>query len=146
MKPFTMHAVLKYRQQLEDLSRQKLYQSLEVEARLQEALLQVQEKLAELYSDQQKDKENGTTVDRLLLFDHRIELVQSQVVQSQNELEKQQTQVQLIKQHLVKTSKDRKIMEKLREQQNASHVKYLEKKESGMLDEIAVLAHARKQR
>ena len=54
--------------------------------------------------------------------------------------------MQLVKQHLVKTSKDRKIMEKLREQQNAAHAKYLEKKESGMLDEIAVLAHARKQR
>ena len=35
MKPFTMHAVLNYRQQLEDSARQALYQALEVEARLQ---------------------------------------------------------------------------------------------------------------
>src|SRR5665647_695046 len=120
MKPFTMHAVLKYRQQLEDVARQRLYQAMEVEARLQEALLQIKEELSELYNSLQKDKEQGTTVDRLILFDHRIELVQEQAVLRQNELVKQQVQVANKRQQLVKASKDRKIMEKLREQQNLS--------------------------
>jgi flagellar FliJ protein len=145
MKPFTMHAVLKYRQQLEDIAKQKLYQAMEMEARLQKALLQVQEELAELYHGLQQDKEQGTTVDRLILFDHRIEIVNEQVVHQQNELKKQHVQVAKIRQHLVQASKDRKIMEKLQEQQNAAHAKYLEKKDNSMLDEIAVLAHARKQ-
>lgn len=145
MKPFTMHAVLKYRQQLEDIARQRLYQALEVEARMQAALLQVKEELAELYTSLQKDKEQGTTVDRLILFDHRIEVVQELVASRQSELEKQQVQVAKKRQQLVKASKDRKIMEKLREQQNAAYAQYLEKKETIMLDEIAVLSFARKQ-
>lgn len=145
MKPFTMQAVLKYRQQLEDLARQRLYQAMEVEARLQEALLQVKEELAELYNSLQKDKEQGTTVDRLILFDHRIEVVQEMAEQRQNELKKQQVLVANKRQQLVKASKDRKIMEKLREQQNAAYAQYLEKKETIMLDEIAVLSYARKQ-
>ena len=145
MKPFTMHAVLKYRQQLEDVARQRLYQAMEVEARLQEALLQIKEELSELYNNLQKDKEQGTTVDRLILFDHRIELVQEQAEHRQNELIKQQVQVANKRQQLVKASKDRKIMEKLREQQNAAYAHYLEKKETSMLDEIAVLSYARKQ-
>lgn len=145
MKPFTMHAVLKYRQQLEDVARQRLYQAMEEEARMQKALLQINEELTDLYSGLQKDKEQGTTVDRLILFDHRIEVVKELAVLRQNELKKQQVQVANKRQLLVKASKDRKIMEKLREQQNAAYAQYLEKKETIMLDEIAVLSYARKQ-
>ncbi len=145
MKPFTMHAVLKYRQQLEDVARQRLYQAMEEEARMQKALLQINEELTDLYSSLQRDKEQGTTVDRLILFDHRIEVVKEQAVLRQSELKKQQVQVANKRQQLVKASKDRKIMEKLREQQNAAYAQYLEKKETIMLDEIAVLSYARKQ-
>jgi len=145
MKPFSLHAVLKYRQQLEDLARQRLYQALEVEARLREAQLKVDAELAELYRSLQRDQEQGTTVDRLILFDHRIELVKEEAVRRQTELDKQKVQVEKKRQQLIKTSKDKKIMEKIREQQNAAYAKYLEKKEAGMLDEIAVLSHARKQ-
>jgi len=145
MKPFSLHAVLKYRQQLEDMARQRLYQALEVEARLQEAQLKVDAELAELYRDLQQDQKQGTTVDRLILFDHRIELVKEEAVRRQTELDKQKIQVEKKRQQLIKTSKEKKIMEKIREQQNAAYAKYLEKKEAGMLDEIAVLSHARKQ-
>jgi flagellar protein FliJ len=146
MKPFTMHAVLKYRHQLEDAALQALHQALETEARLQEALLQVEAELSELYTGLQRDKDQETTIDRLLLFDNRIELVKTQVELRQNDLKKQQVQVANKRQQLVNASKGRKIMEKLQEQQNAAYAKFLEKKELGMLDEIAVLSHERKQR
>ncbi len=143
MKPFTMHAVLNYRQQLEDMARQKLAQAIEVEARLNAALLQAQEELTELHQSLQRDQEGGISVDRLILFDHRIELVKEHIVHRKEKLENQQALVAKNRQQLIRTSKERKIMEKLREQQNAAYAKFLEKKESGMLDEIAVLSHAR---
>jgi len=146
VKPFTMHAVLKYRRQLEDSARQGLYQALEVEARLQEMLFQAEEELTGLYTSLQLDKEQGTTVDRLVLFEHRIDLVKQQVETRRSDLEKQQVQVANKRQQLVNASKGRKIMEKLQEQQNAAFAKFLEKKELGMLDEIAVLSHERKHR
>jgi flagellar protein FliJ len=145
MKPFTMHAVLKYRKQLEELSIQKLYQAKEVEARLHEALLDAQNELANLYISVQQDKERGTTVDRLILYEYRIELILEHIEQRKNALKKQQIEVAKKQQQLVKASKDRKIMEKLRDQQNAAHAAHLQKMETHMLDEIAVLSHARKQ-
>jgi hypothetical protein len=93
MKPFTLDAVLKYRKQLEDMATQRLHQAIEAEVRLREALLQDQKELAELYDSLQTDKERGTTVDRLILFGHRIDLVNEQVKRRQNELEKHQVQV-----------------------------------------------------
>lgn len=146
MKPFALHAVLKYRRQLEDSAQQQLFQALEVEARLQETLFQVEAELADLYAGLQQDKEQGTTVDRLVLFGYRIDLVKDQVKLRRAELHKQQTQVAKKRQLLVKASKDRKVIEKLQEQQNAAYKLYVEKKEAAMLDEIAVLSHERKRR
>lgn len=145
MKPFALGAVLKYRKQLEDMARQQLHQAVEAEVRLVEALNAVQEDLAGLYTGLAADQERGTTVDRLILYDYRIALVKEQMQLRKKELQKQQVQVEKMRQALVKASKNRKVMEKLREQQTAAYKKYLEKKESNMLDEIAVLSHERKQ-
>ena len=145
MKPFSLGAVLKYRKQLEDGARQQLYQAMEAEVRMQERLALVREELTELYSGMQQDRDAGTTVDRLILFEHRINLIRELEARRLTELKKQRSLVEKKRQHLVKTSKDRKIMEKLREQQNEAYRKYLEKQERGMLDEIAVLSHERKQ-
>ncbi len=144
MKPFTLHAVLKYRHQLEDQALQGLAQAMEVETRLRQAFNQVKEELAELYHDLQRDKEQGTTVDRLILFDQRIDLVKTQVAERRTALEKQQLQVNKRRQQLLKASKDRKVIEKLKEQQNAAYKHHLDKLEAGMLDEIAVLSHERR--
>lgn len=144
MKPFSLHAVLKYRHQLEDQALQSLAQALEVETLLRQALHQVEEELAELYHDLQRDKEQGTTVDRLILFDQRIDLVKTQVAERRTALEKQQLQVNKRRQQLLKASKDRKVIEKLKEQQNAAYKHHLDKLEAGMLDEIAVLSHERR--
>ena len=144
MKPFSLHAVLKYRHQLEDQALQSLAQALEVETLLRQALHQVEEELAELYQDLQRDKEQGTTVDRLILFDQRIDLVKTQVAERRTALEKQQLQVNKRRQQLLKASKDRKVIEKLKEQQNAAYKHHLDKLEAGMLDEIAVLSHERR--
>ncbi len=145
MKPFSLGAVLKYRQQLEDVARQQLHQALQTEARLQEALALVQEDLATLHANLALDQQRGMTVDRLILYDRRIALVKEQEQQRARELQKQRIQVERRRQVLVKASKNRKVMEKLREQQNAAYQKFLEKKETNMLDEIAVLSHDRHQ-
>ena len=146
MKPFALHAVLKYRRQLEDAAQKRLFQAQETEAKLKEALLLSEEELAELYTGLQRENEQGITVDRLTLFDRRIDLVKEQTARRKTELEKQQVQVAQKRQQLIKASKDRKIIEKLEEQQNAAYKKYIEKKEAGMLDEIAVLSHERNRR
>jgi len=145
VKPFTMHAVLKYRRQLEDLAQQDLYHALELEAQLQKMLQQTEKELTDLYADLQRDWEEGTTVDRLRLFESRIDLVRRELESRRVKLMEQQDQVTKKRQLLVKRSKERKIIEKLQEQQNAAYARFLEKKELTMLDEVAVLAHERKQ-
>ncbi|WP_448875063.1 flagellar export protein FliJ [Desulfobulbus propionicus] len=144
MKPFTMHAVLKYRRQLEDKALQNLTRELRIEAQLQEEFQQAEEELAGLYTDLEHDQQRGISVDRLILFHQRIDLVKDLVAQRQTALKKQQAQVAKKRQLLLKASQDRKVIEKLKEQQNATYKRHLEKLEAGMLDEIAVLSHERR--
>ncbi|MBM9537432.1 flagellar export protein FliJ [Desulfobulbus alkaliphilus] len=143
MKPFTMHAVLKYRQQLEDVARKNLHRALEQATRLEEALLRSQDELAALHKDLRRESEHGTNSDRLLLFERRIRLVQEEIIRRQKDFDKHQIMVTKKRQQLVSASKDRKVMEKLREQQNTAFRNSLARKEAAMLDEIAVLSHGR---
>ncbi|MBM9615155.1 flagellar export protein FliJ [Desulfobulbus rhabdoformis] len=144
MKPFTLHAVSKFRNQLETRALQELARAMEQERQLREVLETTSRKLEELYAGLQRDKEHGTTVDRLIMFDQRIDLVQEELHKRKKALEKQRGQVAKKRQHLLQASKNRKIIEKLEEQQNAAYKKHLDKLEAGMLDEIAVLSHEHK--
>lgn len=143
MKPFTMEPVLKYRRRLEDQARQELYQALEKEAEIFSRCNLIKNELAHLFTSLQEDRNQGTTVDRLTLFENKIVIVQEQLQAVEKELESIRETVSQKRQLLVQSSKDRKVLEKLKEQQNASYKKYLDKKEANMLDEIAVLFYDR---
>ncbi|NLX18685.1 MAG: flagellar export protein FliJ [Desulfobulbus sp.] len=146
MKPFRLHAVLNYRQQLEDTARQDLHHALELERKLHQSIREAEEDLQSRFLEIQRNKETGTTVDWLLLLEYQIDLLKEKLTALHDELRQQQAQVTVKQQQLIKTSQDRKIMEKLQEQQNSAYARYLEKKELIMLDEIAVLSHARRKR
>ena len=121
MKPFTLHAVSKFRNQLETRALQELAQAMEKERQLREAFDQTSQELDTLYAGLQWDKEHGTTVDRLIMFDQRIDLVKEELHKRKKVLEKQRGQVAKKRQLLLQASKNRKIIEKLEEQQNAAY-------------------------
>ena len=80
-----------------------------------------------------------------MLFAHRISLVREQEQRRLKDVARQRQQVEQKRQVLVKASTDRRILEKLRDQQNANYRQYLDRKETAMLDEIAILSHERRQ-
>ncbi len=143
MKPFSMEPVLRYRQQLEDAARQKLFASLEQESKIHASLLRAEEKLSSLYSAFSLEKQEGTTVDRLLLYENRIRVEQAKAGQLRTELEEQKQVVARKRRQLIQASQDKKALEKLKEKQNLSYKQYKDKQEATMLDEIAVLRYRR---
>lgn len=145
MKPFALGTVLKYRKQLEDAARQELRRALQAEARLLETLQRVQTDLSDLYAGLNRDHVQGTTADQLLLYEHCLALVREQEQRRLKDVARQRQQVEQKRQLLVKTSTDRKILEKLREQQNSAYRQYLDRKETKMLDEIATLSRERRE-
>ncbi len=143
MKPFKMESVLKYRRQLEDVAQQELHREKAEEARVLQQVFTARQELASLYSNLQTERKQGTTVDRLRLFENKISMVHENITQLESDLEKQRQKVTDKTELLLKACKERKVLEKLRERQNNVYRKYLDKKETTMLDEIAVLYHER---
>jgi flagellar protein FliJ len=145
MKPFSMHAVLKYRQQLEDVARQNMHRALEQETRLRDALIRSQDELASLHRDLQKESEKVPPPIASCCLS--TELLWSRNRLSAGKMISINSRFRSLKkrQHLVKTSKDKKIMEKVQEQQNAAFKRSLARGEAAVLDEIAVLSHGRQE-
>jgi len=141
MQPFKLHAVIKFRQQLEDVARQQLFAAQEKEHAARTLLNTRQHELQTLYDTLQQDKEQGTTVTRLIMLENRISLVQEQLVRDREGVQKAQSLVQSKRKVLLKASQDRKVIEKVKEKQDSSYEQYLSKKERAMLDELAVLFH-----
>jgi flagellar FliJ protein len=143
MKPFSMEPVLRYRKQLADEARQKHFASKKKEGEIQERLFQVEKRLAKLYTDLAHEKAEGTTIDRLLLFENRILTLQETLKKLHTELEEQQKIVARRRRRLLQAGQDKKALEKLKEKQNLAYKQYKDKKEAAMLDEVAVLRHGR---
>ncbi|MFP7756400.1 flagellar export protein FliJ [Thermodesulfobacteriota bacterium B35] len=143
MKPFAMDSVLKYRQQLEDAARQELFTAQEREADLRRQLGEAEAALEELCRNLENERRGATTAERLILYERRMQIVREQVAALAEKVAGQQERVRQRHRHLLKASQERKVLEKLREQQNRNYRNHLEKKEALMLDEIAVLFHER---
>jgi len=143
VKPFAMDSVLKYRQQLEDAARQELFKAQEKETALRLRLREAEEELETLYRNLEQERRDATTAERLILYERRIGIVRERVAALADKVAGQQERVRRRRRHLLKASQERKVLEKLREQQNRNYRNHLEKKEALMLDEIAVLFHER---
>ena len=143
MKPFTMESVLRYRKQLADEARQKLFAGRKKESEIQQKLSRAEETLSELYAALAGETTRGTTVDRLLLFENRILILQETLKNLLVKLEEQKKEVARRRRRLLQAGQDQKALEKLKEKQNLAYKQYRDKKEAAMLDEIAVLRHGR---
>lgn len=143
MKPFTMESVLNYRKQLEDIAQQKLSVEQNKEKKLLQKKESVNAELKNLYGTLESLHAEGITVQMLLLYEMRINVVREQLSLLHDELSVLKTQVNKRRKELLKASQDKRILEKLKKQQNLAYKKYMDKKEATMLDETAVLFYDR---
>ena len=80
-------------------------------------------------------------IDELIRYEERITQVRTNVAAIAKNLAEKIKIVAAEQKQLVRRVRERQIMEKLKERQNREWALYLEKKETAMLDEIAILRH-----
>ncbi len=141
MKPFGLETILKYRNQLEDIAKQKLFKLREKETDINLKIKNKSHELNSLFNSLDKIRAQGASIDAIILFENRIHYLNEELKILNQELIKQKEIIKTQRNQLVKASQNKKIMEKLKIQQNAAFKKYLDKKEAAMLDEIAVLSY-----
>jgi len=141
MKPFGLEVVLEYRKRLEELAQQRFFQAQKIRNTIEQKLLEEQQLLAQLIATVTDKQQEGINIMDLIFFEERITFVQNNIRNIETYLAEKTEIVLQEHKRLVAKSKERQIMEKLKQQQNSAWQKYLDKKEAAMLDEIAVIKH-----
>ncbi|OQX20571.1 MAG: flagellar export protein FliJ [Desulfobulbaceae bacterium A2] len=143
MKPFAMEPVLRYREQLENIAQQHLLQAMEQEAAAQARHDHLTTALATNYDALERLRREGTLVEQLLLFERHNEVLREALLLATSTLHEARDEVASRRKALLKTSQDKKVLEKLKHHQDLLYRRHLDRLERRQLDEIAVMRHHR---
>jgi flagellar protein FliJ len=141
MKPFTLDNVLAYRRRLEDIAHHRFLEAQKVHRQVEEKLAEENSLLAELAGRSEYLQSEGMEITELIRYEERILQVKANTKAIAKTLAEKAEMVLHERQNLINRANERQIMERLKEQQNKAWAAFLDKKETAMLDEIALLRH-----
>ncbi len=141
MKPFTLENVLAYRKRLEDIAKLRYLEAKKVHRQVAQKLAEEKVVLAELSHRSEHLQSEGVGITELIRYEERILQVKANVKAIDKTLA-DKAEIVLREHHsLINRANERQIMERLKERQNKAWAAFLNKKETAMLDEIAILHH-----
>lgn len=143
MKPFSLETVLKYRKRLEDIAKNRLHEAQTAMQMVRERLETEEQLYADLMATVDRRQFEGIDILDLIRYEEQIQFSKNRIAAIRKTLEEKTARVVEEREILIRRSKERKVMEKLKTRQNQAWRDHLGKKEAAMLDEIAVIFHER---
>ena len=143
MKPFSLETVLKYRKRLEDIAKNRLHEAQTARQMVQDRLAAEEQEYAGLLATLDRRQFEGIDILELIRYEEQIMFSKNRIAAIRKTLDDKTARVVEARELLIRRSKERNVMEKLKTRQNQAWQNYLDKKEAAMLDEIAVLYHER---
>ena len=137
-KKFKLQSVLNYRQILTDQAQQQLTSSLQRKSQLEDELQQQQNCFQQLDQQLKVKQQEGLSVAEIDLFESQIFHRRRQILQLQQQLEPLERQILAERQELMNAARDKQVMEKLKDKQQAEYQQELSRQERTMLDEISL--------
>lgn len=141
MKPFAFKTVLAYRKRLEDIAQQRLAEAKKALDAVRRKLQEEKTTLAQLIEHSELLQTEGVNILELVRYEEHILRLEANIKAIEKNLSDKTDIVHQEQQNLLRRAKDRRIMERLKDQQNIAWKTYLDKKEVAMLDEIAIIRH-----
>jgi len=141
MKPFSLENVLTYRKRLEDIAQYRFFEAKKIHRQVEQKLSEENNILAELSRRSERLQSAGVNITELIRYEERILQVKANVKAITKTLAEKAEIVSREHQNLINRANERQIMERLKERQNKAWAAFLNKKETIMLDEIAILRH-----
>lgn len=142
-KPFRLDSILMYRKRLENLAQEQYIQAQAAAEKASQSLDRARRELVGLIHSLEERQRAGIMAQDLGRFEARIAYDRRQVQLLENILSERQETSQRRRAQLLEKARDYQVLNTLKEKQNLAWKTYLDKKESAMLDEIAILRHDR---
>ena len=141
MKPFQLDTVLDHRKRLEDIAAGRLFTAQKEKKIIKEKLYTENRKLDSLIRKAEELQSKTIPILDLINYENQISFLKNNILAITKKLQEKSKTLRQERQKLIEKSKERQIMESLKEQQNRLWRQYLDKKEAAMLDEIAIVRY-----
>lgn len=142
---FKLEPVLRYRENLADQAKDELLKAQKERNMTEEQLNKLVEQTEtnkKIFKEQQKGLMNVHEIlDQLSYIAH----LKSSAFKKANELQEKESVVETKREQYMERSRDKKVIEKLKEKKHTSYIKELNEKEQKALDESAIGRFARKE-
>lgn len=135
---FKLQSVLNYRQSLEGQAQQVLAASLQQQSDLEGQLQQQRSHLQQYDGELKKRQVEGLTVAEMDLYESQIQHCRYLIEDILLRLQRLERQILSEREELLHAARERQIMEKLKDKQEAEYRLELSRKERAMLDEISL--------
>ncbi|OQY25610.1 MAG: flagellar export protein FliJ [Desulfobacteraceae bacterium 4572_35.2] len=139
MKSFKLQVVLEHRQRLEDQARQTLAEAIQYEQGTVRQLSAETAELAEISCEYEKRQIIGIQSHEFMLYENRIEHKRQVLIDLDRQLGLARKLVLDCRQKLGAASREKKLMEKLKEKKILEIKKELHRKEMAQIDEVAIM-------
>lgn len=137
-KQFKLQSVLNYRTTLEEQAQQALALSRQHYLELTAAITAQQQELNEQDQVLKQRQEQGLTIAEIDIYESRINHCRNRSVQLHKQLVMLEQKIAKQREALLKAARDRQVMDKLKERQDAEFRREQERKERIQLDEISL--------
>ena len=137
-KPFRLQPVLKYRMLREDQQRQQLAEVLGRKGSIKAALAEQHRHCQALEKGLEKQQKDGISVQDLQLFKARIDRQHRQIRQLEEKVARLQQETTARREELREASRDRQLLDNLRERFHADQRREEQRREALLMDEISL--------
>jgi len=146
MTAFKLQSVLNYRQRVEELAQRTLAESLQYEKQCRRDQASLTRQLNQTQEDMAQRQRSGVGALDLLEHNRRVDYLRTQIESAGEQLSLAVDQVRGCREELLTASREKKLIEKLKERQKRRERDHLMQKETRQLDEISVLFYKREER
>lgn len=141
MKPFQLDKVLDHRKRLEGIAANRLSEAKRQVSLIKQKLFEADSDLNSLIKKTEELQSSPISILDLINYEDQILHQKKNIAAIKKKLQEKDKTLKLEHEHLIEKSRDRQILQSLKEKQNRSWKQYLDKKEVSMLDEIAIVRH-----
>lgn len=135
---FKLQSVLNYRQSLEDQAQQVLTASLQRQKELEDQLLCQQQVLYSADIELKQRQQEGMTVAEIDIYESQIHHCRRVIEDIQQRLHRLDLRIEEERKELLHAARERQVLEKLKDKQEAEYQQELSRQERVMLDEISL--------
>lgn len=140
---FRLQKVLDYKQQVEDTKKQELFRLMKIFYEEEKILHGFHELLLKKLSEFEEKQQGVLDVLELLFYSGFIARLNDDIDRQREKLKQLAKQIEQKREEVISASKERRIMEKLREKKYGEFMKEESRREQKFLDEIGNNAYVR---